>query len=438
AALLKLLRPPRPTARLAGLIAVDVACYEDFGTRPFAEAALAKAISDPGPLELSMLLTVARINQINALPSLTALLDSPTTSPALAVQAIQVLLSGSDEQAQAAAASSRARYLDILRNEADSVTKADEVMAYLYLLESDALTERDDRHAEQWIVHPERAVRERVHAYLRQHVSQACRLIPVIWRHLLDTDSKLNVEQKMQLSATLMAIEEKPSAASWGRLLARAEPSLLRDIIRSWRQYADHPVMVKLLADQAPAMADRVPACNDDLSTVLEWIAMVTGEQTNPPVAEAMDREVLSRSLQATGLEQASPLLGYRVFERVECTKCHLSDTSTSLLGPSLEGVGKDRDIAYFVESVLYPSKVIKTGYETELIETVEGEVLSGRVQEEGDQLRVITPNQEFMIAKKDIESRESQNISLMPEGLAEGLSQGELLDLMAYLASLQ
>src|SRR5205823_14314703 len=81
--------------------------------------------------------------------------------------------------------------------------------------------------------------------------------------------------------------------------------------------------------------------------------------------------------------------MGLQVFERNACTKCHTTATATTLLAPSLKGVAQQKT-EYLIESVLYPSKVIKTGWEVEVVETKGGKTLTGLVKDEGKFLRVL------------------------------------------------
>ena len=80
------------------------------------------------------------------------------------------------------------------------------------------------------------------------------------------------------------------------------------------------------------------------------------------------------------------------VFERGACTKCHTSVNQNTPLAPSLQGIGKGQKPEYLVESVLFPSKIIKTGFETERIVTKSGKMLTGLVKEDGAVLRVMNP----------------------------------------------
>src|SRR5205085_3729972 len=81
--------------------------------------------------------------------------------------------------------------------------------------------------------------------------------------------------------------------------------------------------------------------------------------------------------------------MGLQVFERNACTKCHTTATQTTPLAPSLKGIAAQK-VDYLIESVLYPSKVIKTGFESETVTTTDGKVHQGLVKDEGKTLRVL------------------------------------------------
>src|SRR5581483_4658877 len=102
-----------------------------------------------------------------------------------------------------------------------------------------------------------------------------------------------------------------------------------------------------------------------------------------------------------------------------------------------LKGVAAQK-ADYLVESVLFPSKVIKTGFETETVTTRDGRVLSGLVKDEGKFLRVLNLNKDDRVAKADVEERAVQRVSIMPEGQEAQLSRREFADLIAYLMTLR
>jgi putative heme-binding domain-containing protein len=87
---------------------------------------------------------------------------------------------------------------------------------------------------------------------------------------------------------------------------------------------------------------------------------------------------------------------------------------------------------------VLVPSKVIKTGFETEAVILKDGRTLNGLVKEEGAFLRILNLDKDVKVAKADVEERRLQKVSIMPEGQEMQLSRREFVDLMAYLATLK
>ncbi len=129
--------------------------------------------------------------------------------------------------------------------------------------------------------------------------------------------------------------------------------------------------------------------------------------------------------------------MGLQVFERNACTKCHTTATATTLLAPSLKGVAGQK-LDYLIESVLYPSKIIKTGWEVENIELKNGKTLVGLAKDEGKHLRILNLDKDERVLKSDIESRNTSKISVMPEGQEVTMSRREFVDLIAYLQTLK
>ena len=91
---------------------------------------------------------------------------------------------------------------------------------------------------------------------------------------------------------------------------------------------------------------------------------------------------------------------------------------------------------------MLYPSEVVKTGWEVETIATKDGKVITGLAKDEGKTLRVIQAMdylaKPLVIDKANIDERSVSKISLMPEGQEATLSRREFVDLIAYLQTLK
>ena len=105
-------------------------------------------------------------------------------------------------------------------------------------------------------------------------------------------------------------------------------------------------------------------------------------------------------------------------------------------VGPEL--TGSDRANAdYILENVLDPSAIVSRDFTLTSIATADGRLISGIIREQTDASLVIqTANERVVVPREDVEAIKSSHTSMMPEGLLDPLSPGEIRDLFAYLAS--
>lgn len=88
---------------------------------------------------------------------------------------------------------------------------------------------------------------------------------------------------------------------------------------------------------------------------------------------------------------------------------------------------------------MLYPSAKISSGYEPIALALDDGRVLNGIIRNETPEAIEIqdADARTIRIKKDQIEARRS-DVSLMPNGLAQGLSTQDFADLIAYLETLK
>src|SRR5262249_59106206 len=67
----------------------------------------------------------------------------------------------------------------------------------------------------------------------------------------------------------------------------------------------------------------------------------------------------------------------------LSCIKCHRVDGAGGDVGPDLSTVGDQFDRAKLAESVLYPSRSIREGYQSVAAATADGRVITGLVRSE-------------------------------------------------------
>jgi putative heme-binding domain-containing protein len=131
---------------------------------------------------------------------------------------------------------------------------------------------------------------------------------------------------------------------------------------------------------------------------------------------------------------------GQQLYTKQGCVACHAIDLSAEQKGPYLGASGAKFPREYLVESVLYPNKVVAQGFQTVQFDLKDGGVQMGFVTGEADgvvTLRNIA-GQVFKIKRADVKAEKHLPQSMMPEGLAAGLTVEELTSLIEYLGTLK
>lgn len=125
--------------------------------------------------------------------------------------------------------------------------------------------------------------------------------------------------------------------------------------------------------------------------------------------------------------------------KRLACVRCHRVRGQGGDVGPDLSDVGAKFDRPLLIESLLDPSRQIVEGYRTTTIATTDGRVFTGIARDESPAGLVIVDaeGKRHAVRAAEIEDRKSDNTSVMPSGLAAGLSPAEFTDLIAYLENL-
>jgi putative heme-binding domain-containing protein len=93
-----------------------------------------------------------------------------------------------------------------------------------------------------------------------------------------------------------------------------------------------------------------------------------------------------------------------------------------------------------FLEAVVFPSASFARGYEPFTVLTRDGQVFPGIITRETAEAIYVTANATTTarILRSDLKAIEQGTVSIMPEGLDQQLTRGELGDLMAFLVSLR
>ncbi len=144
-----------------------------------------------------------------------------------------------------------------------------------------------------------------------------------------------------------------------------------------------------------------------------------------------------------TRVAEGNAARGQQLFSnesKLACSKCHSVDGTSGKAGPDLFAVGDKFTRDDLVDAIITPSATIAVGYGTTIVESKSGEEYQGIVQElTPDYIQLIGADAKSVrIPTSDIKSKRGSSVSLMPEGLQNGLSLGEFNDLIEYLTTLR
>jgi putative heme-binding domain-containing protein len=140
---------------------------------------------------------------------------------------------------------------------------------------------------------------------------------------------------------------------------------------------------------------------------------------------------------------QGKPDRGRALFTDLKglaCIKCHAVGKQGGAVGPELSSVGAKYPRDELIAAVLYPSAKISSGYEPAILALVDGRVLTGIIKTETPEfVEIQDANAKLArIPKADIEDRKRSDVSIMPSGLAQGISPRDFADLIGYLETLR
>jgi putative heme-binding domain-containing protein len=220
--------------------------------------------------------------------------------------------------------------------------------------------------------------------------------------------------------------------AYWRRLAAHVWRWVRQQLIL----FKDYSIPVSLLLD--------VPMGPHLLLTLAAGLAIgadgqkAASPKPSPAAGVKSNPDALRRAAMNSGGNAAR---GKTLFEsnKTKCAVCHKVHGKGGDAGPDLSQIGGKFDRTHLIESILDPSAEILQGYQSTIIETKSGRVLTGIIKSESaTEIKLVDVDAKLItVPVGDVESRRLSKVSLMPAGLAEVMPPAEFTDLIAYLESL-
>ena len=131
---------------------------------------------------------------------------------------------------------------------------------------------------------------------------------------------------------------------------------------------------------------------------------------------------------------KGDPQKGLETF-RKQCSNCHQFGSEGKKLGPDLTTADRS-NLMHLIGNIVDPSASIRPEFQTQVIETTEGRVITGVVIEANANAVVVadSKNERVTLPRSRIETISASPQSLMPEKLLDGLADEELAHFFAFL----
>ena len=156
----------------------------------------------------------------------------------------------------------------------------------------------------------------------------------------------------------------------------------------------------------------------------------LAGGRDLPPIAELIRR-------------RGNPGHGREVFFREgqnSCGSCHRVQGRGHWIGPDLSTIGVKYGRDELIRSILSPSTAIGYNFRSVVCALDDGRVITGLPVEETPERLILktATGERVTIPTSSIEERRTSDVSLMPDGLAQTLTDAELVDLVSFLSTLK
>jgi len=159
------------------------------------------------------------------------------------------------------------------------------------------------------------------------------------------------------------------------------------------------------------------------------------GEMRTTPADKTKLIAGYKKRLTPDALKRANLPAGRALFDK-SCANCHRMFGAGGVIGPEITG-SQRTNLDYVLENLIDPSAAVAKDFQMEVILTDAGRVITGLIVDESDQaVTVQTANERLVVPQPEIERRTLSQVSMMPEGLLQTLSNDQVRDLIGYLAS--
>jgi putative heme-binding domain-containing protein len=152
--------------------------------------------------------------------------------------------------------------------------------------------------------------------------------------------------------------------------------------------------------------------------------------------SDGFDAAVWEKRLEGIDWTKGDAERGRTAFTKATCAACHDGGRA---VGPSLLGISKRFSRDDLLTAILQPSKDVSPRYRATRVVTTDDKAYTGIIIYEATDGVILQTGADttVRIAGANIASMKQVELSLMPTGLIDKLSDAEIADLLAYLSTL-
>jgi putative membrane-bound dehydrogenase-like protein len=179
--------------------------------------------------------------------------------------------------------------------------------------------------------------------------------------------------------------------------------------------------------------ARQIQLFEDDQLT--ERLAKVWGKVRDTDAKKLEQIEKLREMMSAERVAASDAEKGKALFSK-HCASCHAMFGEGKSIGPDLTGADR-KNLNYLLENIVDPSASVATTYRTSVLAMEDGRLMTGVVMDnDGQTLKLQTQEALVTLEVDTVEDIKQTELSLMPDGLLDKLTDEEKVDLFGYLMS--
>ena len=185
--------------------------------------------------------------------------------------------------------------------------------------------------------------------------------------------------------------------------------------------------------DLSAAQARQFAALGD--AELVKRLASVWGNVRPSPADRVRQINRWRRQLDPSRIGLADLQRGRDLF-RQTCATCHKLFGEGRGVGPELTGANR-RNLGYLLSNVIDPSAAVAADFRLAVVVTRDGRVVSGAISRRSPTgVTIETAAETVRIAAENVDEIKISDKSMMPDGLLEKLSEGQVRDLFAWMMS--